>query len=76
MSPTDGRPYLTQWFERARFEWHPEQSDPQYSVLLGLLGNEVRAAPRPVGGNSAGPLVAGGELAVWAEYGPSERFDL
>jgi Tol biopolymer transport system component len=34
---------LTQWFERARFEWHPQNPD-EYKVLLGLLGNEVRAS--------------------------------
>jgi hypothetical protein len=28
-----------QWFERARFEWHPENPE-NYKVLLGLLGNE------------------------------------
>jgi hypothetical protein len=31
----------TQWFERARFEYHPE-NPPPYDVLLGLLGSEVR----------------------------------
>jgi Tol biopolymer transport system component len=31
---------LTQWFERARFEWHPGKPD-QFKVLLGLLGNEL-----------------------------------
>lgn len=36
-----GRPYTVQWFERARFEWHPENPDP-YKVLLGLLGVEMR----------------------------------
>lgn len=76
MSPTDGRPYLTQWFERARFEWHPEQGDPQYQVLLGLLGNEVLHAPRLIGGASSGPLVAGGDLVVWAEQGGSTTSDL
>ena len=39
---------LTQWFERARFEWHPGNPD-QFKVLLGLLGAEVR------GGGSAPP---------------------
>jgi hypothetical protein len=43
VSPTNGKTYLTQWFERARLEWHPDESDDQYKVLLGLLGNEVRA---------------------------------
>lgn len=36
----DGKQYQVQWFERARFELHPENSAP-YDVLLGLLGNEV-----------------------------------
>jgi hypothetical protein len=40
VNAADGRAYLTQYFERARFEYHPENSDPQYRVLLGLLGNE------------------------------------
>jgi hypothetical protein len=47
-----GATVLTQWFERARFEWHP--NNPTGSqVLLGLLGNEVRpnipAPPRLTG---------------------------
>ncbi len=41
VSPTDGRQYITQWFERNRFEYHPENSDPQYRVLLGLLGHNL-----------------------------------
>lgn len=39
-SPTDGRPYVTQYFERARFEYHPENRPP-YDVLLGLLGRTI-----------------------------------
>ena len=41
---SDGREYTVQWFERARFELHPE-NDPPYHVLLGLLGNELRGNP-------------------------------
>jgi peptide/nickel transport system substrate-binding protein len=37
ISLTDGKVYKTQWFERARFELHPENKQP-YDVLLGLLG--------------------------------------
>jgi protocatechuate 3,4-dioxygenase beta subunit len=37
VSPTDGKIYRTQWFERARFEYHPENQPPN-NVLLGLLG--------------------------------------
>jgi hypothetical protein len=40
---SDGREYQVQYFERARFELHPENKAP-YNVLLGLLGNEVRGA--------------------------------
>ncbi|GIV97011.1 MAG: hypothetical protein KatS3mg057_1668 [Herpetosiphonaceae bacterium] len=36
---------LTQWFERARFEYHPSNPDP-YKVLLGLLGTEQSAERR------------------------------
>lgn len=34
-----GETLQIQWFERARFEWHPENPDP-YKVLLGRLGAE------------------------------------
>jgi hypothetical protein len=37
---SDGVTYLTQWFERARFEYHPENRDP-YKILLGRLGAET-----------------------------------
>ncbi|NJN16092.1 MAG: hypothetical protein HC822_07300 [Oscillochloris sp.] len=38
----DGQVYWVQYFERQRLEWHPNQPNPQYRVLLGLLGNEYR----------------------------------
>jgi protocatechuate 3,4-dioxygenase beta subunit len=38
VSPTDGKTYRTQWFERARYEYHPENQAPN-NVLLGLLGS-------------------------------------
>jgi hypothetical protein len=43
VSPTDGKTYLTQWFERARFEFHPENKAP-HDVLLGLLSHELAVA--------------------------------
>ncbi len=43
---SSGDTVLTQWFERARFEWHPN-NPPGHRVLLGLLGNEVRPAAEP-----------------------------
>jgi hypothetical protein len=45
----DGDTVLTQWFERARFEYHPD-NDEEYQVLLGRLGAELlelRAEPAP-----------------------------
>ncbi len=41
VSQTDGKTYLTQHFERARFEYHPENAGTPYVVLLGLLGRET-----------------------------------
>ncbi len=43
----EGREYQVQWFERARFELHPENAPPS-DVLLGLLGNALlRGAEDP-----------------------------
>lgn len=39
----DGRQYEVQYFERARFERHPESADPQYQVLLGQFGRRILA---------------------------------
>jgi hypothetical protein len=41
VSLTDGKTYVTQYFERARFENHPENKGTQYEVLQGLLGREM-----------------------------------
>lgn len=57
ISATDGQQYLVQYFERARFEHHPENAGTPFEVLLGLLGVErtrgreqeapFRPVPRP-----------------------------
>jgi hypothetical protein len=64
-SPTDGKTYLTQWFERARFEHHPEHAGTPYEVLLGLLGREVASSesntPAPA---ATAPLQRGGFVEV------------
>ncbi len=41
--PIEGRALQVQWFERARFELHPD-NPPPYDVLLGLLGNRLVTA--------------------------------
>jgi hypothetical protein len=40
-NPEDGKTYIVQYFERARFEYHPEYAGTHSEVLLGLLGNEM-----------------------------------
>ncbi len=39
----DGQEADVQYFERARFEWHPEVADAEYRVLLGQFGRRVLA---------------------------------
>lgn len=40
-NPEDGADYIVQYFERARFEYHPEFAGTEFEILLGLLGNEM-----------------------------------
>jgi Tol biopolymer transport system component len=61
VSPSDGRVYLIQWFERARFEWHPDEPDT-YKVLLGLLGNEVRTNSADDPGKGQIAILRAGDL--------------
>jgi hypothetical protein len=42
---SSGERVITQWFERARFEWHPNKPEP-FKVLLGLVGNEAHNVAR------------------------------
>ncbi len=41
MNPDDGRVYTVQYFERARFEWHPGAWPERWDVLLGRLGAQL-----------------------------------
>ncbi|HUG14806.1 MAG TPA: hypothetical protein VMM78_07265 [Thermomicrobiales bacterium] len=40
----DGEIHTVQYFERTRFEYHPEHAGTPYEVLLGLLGTEYMQA--------------------------------
>jgi ELWxxDGT repeat protein len=68
-SPTlevlEGHVYTVQWFERARFELHP-QNAPPYNVQLGLLGNEIlhdgTVAPSPLGAMADGMIIVGEQI--------------
>lgn len=52
VNPANGRIYTVQWFERNRFEWHPEYGGTPSEVLLGLLGSQAI-----IGREAEGPFV-------------------
>lgn len=45
----DGKTYVVQYFERAVFEYHPENAGTPYDVLLSLLGSTRLKAQYPTG---------------------------
>ncbi len=54
-SPTDGNTYITQYFERAIFEYHPEFRGTPNQVLLRLVGNlETQGRKFPPATDSGG----------------------
>lgn len=88
VNPADNKEYTVQYFERARFEYHPEHRGTQFEVLLGLLGNQLtadRAFPKAPA-NSAPPAagaryfpetrqwVSGQLLKAWTERGGLMRY--
>ncbi|MGI8685951.1 MAG: endo-1,3-alpha-glucanase family glycosylhydrolase [Acidimicrobiales bacterium] len=78
-SPTDGQAYTAQYFERARFELHPEHAGTPYGVQLSLLGRQMHppdpAVPVPAPGTpgqyfpQTGHLVPPAFAAYWAAHG-------
>ena len=81
-SPTDGKTYTMQYFERAVFELHPENQAPN-DVLLSLLGNfqykqkypsgapnqKVSTAAGAVKFSQTGHTVGGKFLTYWQQHG-------
>lgn len=69
----DGQTYTVQYFERARFEWHPEYQGTQYEVLLGLLGTEyLEANGAPVEAlQRQDPAMPPNDPTSEVEYGPT-----
>ncbi len=59
VSDLNGKPYIVQYFERAVFELHPEQTDPKYEVLLSQLGT-FRYKEKYQGGAGTGTPVPSG----------------
>jgi len=70
ISKADNRPYTVQYFERNRFEYHPENAGTDYEVLLGLLGNAVTA------GRQFDPVLAPFENSDTRAYFPQTRHSL
>lgn len=46
ISSADGKVYTVQYFERARFEWHPTFAGTPDEVQLGLIGKQALELPR------------------------------
>ena len=72
----NGDTVLTQWFERARFEWHPN-NPAAFRVLLGLLGGEVQlanaSAPAPAPPDEALVFHPVADAFVHSDF-PDENF--
>ena len=80
--------YLVQYFERARFELHPENAGSPYEVLLGQLGkerlkSEGTTVPKPDGSPAlrgevlfpeTGYKVGGAFLEYWQAHGGLAQF--
>ncbi len=66
---SDGREYTVQWFERARFELHPEEAPP-FRVQLGLLASELRPDLAPSGAEARVFRYVFPVNAETLEYGP------
>ena len=71
----DGKTYTVQYFERAVFEYHPENTGTHYEVLLSQLGTlrlmskgaeRLVTAPLPGNGHQAHPA-GSRQYIVWAE---------
>ncbi len=72
---------VVQWFERARFEWHPGIWPERYDVLLGLLGREQTQGrtdkafepAEPIAGcqyfGETGHNLCGRFREIWERYG-------
>ena len=76
----NGQPYTVQYFERARYEYHPENADTS-SVLLGQFGRQLHPADPPVAQQSGatffsetGHNVSGDFLAYWQGNGGLAQF--
>lgn len=81
VNASDGRTYTVQYFERNRFEYHPEHKGTPYEIQLGLLGSLLTTgrafapgAPVPDGPTQrwfppTGHSLEGDFLSFWETHG-------
>ena len=76
----NGQPYTVQYFERVRYEYHPENADTS-SVLLGQFGRQLYRADPPVAQQpgatffaETGHNVFGDFLTYWQGNGGLSQF--
>jgi hypothetical protein len=77
INPLDGMSYTVQYFERARFEYHPENAGTPYEVLLGQLGRQFldqRPAAQAMTG-PAQPMVLLGKATTGFRTSAAERLE-
>jgi hypothetical protein len=63
ISPLDGKAYTVQYFERAVFEYHPE-NQPPFNVLLSQLGTFRYKQKYPDGAPDQTPNISPGSVLV------------
>ena len=77
-NPDTGETYLVQYFERQRFELHPENAGTPYHVLLGRLGAQLLSddiidnTPQPDAAHhfaETGFSVGNDVYSYWSSYG-------
>ncbi len=85
-SPVDGKVYTVQYFQRAVFELHPENSGTPYEVLLSHLGtfhyrarHQSLVIPEPVTGRRQLMPQGSNSYLIWLEASPhpmNENYDI
>jgi hypothetical protein len=85
-NPDTGQSYTVQYFERNRFEYHPEFKGTPYEVSLGRLGVQIApqvfpTAPAPAVNDpgtlyfpETGHTLSGAFLAYWQQHGGLDIF--
>ncbi len=74
-SDTDGKTYTVQYFERAVFEYHPENRPP-YDVLLSLLGSFRYQARYGAVGRQVAPTPAPTQTPAASTLSADQRLNL